>query len=74
MPDEIVIANIDGRNPNVFYELGLAHAMDKNTILLSKFKQDLPVDIKSKYMIIYRNISMLENELKKELLKIYTEN
>jgi hypothetical protein len=25
----VVIADCSGRNPNVFYELGIAHALDK---------------------------------------------
>lgn len=67
----IVIANIDGRNPNVFYELGLAHALDKNTILIAKTKSELPIDVKSKYMILYQDDNDLETELKSQLLKIY---
>ena len=66
----IVIANIDGRNPNVFYELGLAHALDKNTILIAKTKKEVPVDINSKYIILYQDENDLEMELKKQLLKI----
>ncbi len=44
----VIIANIEGRNANVFYELGLAHAMDKNTLLVSKTVEALPIDIKTK--------------------------
>lgn len=66
----IVIANIEGRNPNVLYELGLAHAMDKNTILLSKSVGDLPVDIKSKRILVYSQESDLRSSLKDELLKV----
>ncbi len=68
----IVIANIDGRNPNVFYELGLAHAMNKNTILVSKAKEELPVDVKSKYMLLYKDEVEFESELRNQLLKIYS--
>jgi len=32
---DVVIADCTGRNPNVFYELGMAHALDKPVILLS---------------------------------------
>ncbi|MBF0452522.1 MAG: hypothetical protein HQK75_17605 [Candidatus Magnetomorum sp.] len=70
----IVIANIDGRNSNVFYELGLAHALDKNTILIAKTKDELPIDVKSKYMILYKNFKELETELKNQLLKIYSDS
>ena len=67
----IVIVNIEGRNPNVFYELGLAHAMDKNTILISKTIEAIPIDLKSKRFIIYQNLNELSLKLKDELLKFF---
>jgi hypothetical protein len=66
----IVIANIEGRNANVFYELGLAHAMDRNTLLVSKTIDALPIDVKSKKIIVYRNTNDLSLLLKDELLKL----
>lgn len=66
----IVIANIDGRNANVFYELGLAHAMDKSTLLVSKTVEDLPVDVKSKKIIVYKHLNELGSLLKDELLRL----
>jgi hypothetical protein len=43
---EFMIAEISTRNPNVMYELGLAHALNKPCILLSKSElSDLPFDI-----------------------------
>ncbi|GFE61704.1 hypothetical protein [Geobacter sp. AOG2] len=66
----IIIANIEGRNPNVFYELGLAHAMDKSTLLISKTVDALPIDIKSKKIIVYQESNDLKSKLKDELLKL----
>ena len=40
-----VIVNIDGRNPNVYYELGIAHAMGKPTILVSSDISAIPFDM-----------------------------
>lgn len=65
----IVIANIDGRNPNVFYELGIAHALDKPTILISKSINDAPFDLKSKSIIIYQDLPDLEQKLNVALTK-----
>ena len=67
----VVIVNIDGRNANVFYELGLGHAMDKKTILISKSKDNLPFDVQSKYIIIYKDFHDLSKRLKKEFIKIF---
>ena len=66
---ELVIANIDGRNPNVYYELGIAHALGKPTILLSKRENldDIGFDIQQKYVILYKDYLDLKEQL---LIKI----
>jgi nucleoside 2-deoxyribosyltransferase len=43
----LVIADLTGRNPNVFYELGLAHAWHKPVILLAKRSEDVPSDLRA---------------------------
>ena len=65
---KLVIANINGRSPNVFYELGIAHALDKKVILLSRSLVDLPIDLKSKRFLIYSSISELNTLLRNELI------
>jgi len=59
----VVIANISGRNPNVFYELGIAHAIDKPVILLAHSKSEVPFDIQSKLIIFYQSDEELRNRL-----------
>lgn len=70
----VVIANINGRNPNVFYELGICHAIGKPVILISKHRNNLPFDIKSKNIIFYKDFEQLQKLLKEELLKIFINN
>jgi hypothetical protein len=42
----IIIADITGRNPNVFYEIGLAHVIGKRVVLIAQNRQeDLPFDL-----------------------------
>lgn len=65
----LIIANVNGRNPNVMYELGIAHAIDKNVILISEEPENLPVDIKSKRFIFYKSSDELIPKLKDELNK-----
>jgi hypothetical protein len=40
----IVVADISVLNANVFYELGLTHALGKDTILLKRCDTPLPAD------------------------------
>lgn len=41
------------RNPNVFYELGLAHALKKPVVLVSSNESDVPFDLKHIRVIYY---------------------
>jgi len=44
---DVIVANCTGRNPNVFYELGLAHARDKKVILITQEDvKEAPADIR----------------------------
>jgi nucleoside 2-deoxyribosyltransferase len=50
---DLIIADLTGRNPNVFYELGYAHALHKNTILITQSINDVPFDLRHRQMIQY---------------------
>ena len=41
----LVIADVTGRNHNVFYELGLAHTVGKQVIILTQSGEDIPFDL-----------------------------
>jgi hypothetical protein len=49
----VLVAEMTTRNANVFYELGLAHALRKPVILVSSNKQDVPFDIGHVRVIYY---------------------
>jgi hypothetical protein len=50
----IIIADCSGRNPNVFYELGMAHVLEKPVVLITRDPIDeIPTDIKSFEFIRY---------------------
>jgi hypothetical protein len=66
---DIIIADMTGRNPNVFYETGYAHALGKQVILLTNKTEDIPFDLKHYYHIIYEeSISNLIPEIEKRVL------
>ena len=49
----ILLADLSGKNPNVFYELGLAHAIGKPVVLISNSIDDVPFDLRALRIIIY---------------------
>jgi hypothetical protein len=50
---KVLVAEMTTRNPNVFYELGLAHALKKPVVLISSNEGDVPFDLKHIRVIYY---------------------
>ena len=51
---DVIIADCSGRNPNVFYELGMAHAYGKKVILITKDTvHEAPSDVRHYEFIHY---------------------
>ena len=49
----VLVAELTKRNPNVFYELGLAHALEKPVVLISSNEDDVPFDLQHIRVIYY---------------------
>jgi hypothetical protein len=49
----VLVAELTGRNPNVLYELGLAHALRKPVVLISSNEEDVPFDVRHVRVIYY---------------------
>lgn len=49
----LIIADCTGRNPNVFYELGIAHTLGKKTIMITQ--DNVPFDVQQWRYIHYEN-------------------
>jgi hypothetical protein len=49
----VLVAELTTKNPNVFYELGLAHALKKPVVLVSSNEDDVPFDLKHIRVIYY---------------------
>jgi len=65
---DFVIADMTGRNPNVFYEVGYAHAKGKLCTLITQSADDIPFDLKHHRHIIYNNkITRLKDQLISEI-------
>ena len=50
---KVLVAELTSRNPNVFYELGLAHALKKPVVLVSSNEDDVPFDLHHIRVIYY---------------------
>jgi hypothetical protein len=49
----LIIADVSNRNPNVLYELGIAMALNKPTIIIARKGEEFPFDITETRAIIY---------------------
>ena len=68
---DVIIADVTGLNPNVFYELGLCHALDKKVILITQDISELPFDIRSyrvdEYTTEFWKTDQIINKIEKNL-------
>ncbi len=65
---DIIVADMSGLNPNVFYEVGYAHALAREVILLTNNADDIPYDLKHYPHIVYQGeVELLREELQKRI-------
>lgn len=63
----LVICDCTGRNPNVFYEIGIAHTLGREVILITQSEADIPFDLRHLRYVHYLNNGEGLNELSKRL-------
>ena len=65
---DLVVADLTGLNPNVLYELGVAHALEKRTALLTQSIDTAPFDLAAyrmlEYSRDYRDVEKLRSDLR----------
>ena len=42
---KVVVCDLTGRNANVFYETGIAHALGREVVLITQSEHDIPFDL-----------------------------
>ena len=66
---EYIVADLTHERPNVYYELGYAHAFGKKTILTAREGTELHFDVQNYQTIFYSSRFQIENQLKERLLQ-----
>lgn len=65
---DVIVAEMTGRTPNVFYEVGYAHGLGKPVILLTSKAADIPFDLMHYPHVVYGGqIRTLKAELEKKI-------
>ena len=64
----VIVADVTGRNPNVMYEVGIAHTVGKHVVILSQDANDIPFDLRHQRCIVYsftpRGCAQLEEQIR----------
>ncbi len=64
----IVVCDFTGKNPNVFYEAGIAHTLGKHVVPITQSMQDIPFDLRqhrcARYLDNEEGRSNLERDLR----------
>ena len=60
---ECIIAETTTGNPNVFYEVGMAHAFNKDVFIFNRSKNKLPFDIRGDRAVFYDDYEDLKRKL-----------
>jgi hypothetical protein len=67
---DLIVADLTGANPNVFYELGIAHTLRKQTILITQSIDDVPFDLRSYRLLEYSTDFMRIEDAKSRLSEL----
>jgi hypothetical protein len=65
----IVICDCTDRNPNVFYEAGIAHTLGKDVILITQKESDIPFDLRHIRYVTYLNNNEGRGNLAEKVLQ-----
>jgi hypothetical protein len=64
----VVVCDLSQKNPNVFYEVGIAHTLAKEVVLITQSQDDVPFDLKAIRHLSYLNNGEGRAKLAKQVL------
>ena len=67
--NDMIVADLTSLNANVFYELGIAHALNKVVILLTQNIDEVPFDLKAYRLLEYNTHFSAIGKAKEELAR-----
>jgi hypothetical protein len=71
---KMVVCDVTGRNPNVFYEAGIAHAIGKKVVLITQNDADVPFDLKHlryvRYLANEQGLQTMQGDLRERLVSL----
>jgi CheY-like chemotaxis protein len=65
----VIIADLSGKDPNVFYEIGIGHVLKKKVILMARSLADVPFDLKGRSCVEFSDNTFVEEKKASECLK-----
>lgn len=69
----LIIVDLTGNRPNVYYELGYARALGKKIILVAREGEEPHFDIATQNIIFYKNSTGLEQSLNKRIRALFNQ-
>lgn len=66
----LIIADVTNKNPNVMYEVGIAHTVGRPTLLLTQHIKEIPFDFTHLRHLEYKNTASGATEFKKKLKEL----
>jgi len=67
---DLIVADTTGRNVNVLYEIGYAHALRKDVILVTRGNSDVVFDPTHHLHIVYERLGDLRRELERKVRNV----